>query len=291
MFGIVYNPVSGDGKGKRLAESVRSILEARGETVRMYESLGVGQPAVLAEQAANEGCTSLVCLGGDGTLSEIVGAVVAHALILYIVPTGTGNDFARFLGLPKDPMEAFQAQLDGTLQLYDCGKINDKVFINISGSGFDVDVLVKTEEFKAIYPGEKAYTKALLAVIRNYQPFSYSLSLDGAPFEERKSTIIEVANGQYFGGGMRVAPGADAQDGFFDVIIVRNVPKVLMPILLPLFVFGLHVRVGIAKRIRAKQVKIRAKNMTVNIDGRLEKMDEAEFVILPGKLRLHLPSK
>ncbi|MBQ9007957.1 MAG: diacylglycerol kinase family lipid kinase [Clostridia bacterium] len=289
MYGLIYNPVAGGGKGEKLAQQARAVLEARGIKPRLYATTGVGDPAVKVEQALVDGCEALVCLGGDGTLSEVVEAAVKGQIPLYIVPGGTGNDFARVLHLPKDPMEALVSQLDGTPVQTDCGRINGRCFINIAGSGFDVKVLEKTEELKAIYPGEKAYRKALVSVLKNYSPMEAAISIDGGPFENQFLTIVEVANGQYFGGGMRVAPEADLYDGAFDVILIPRLPKFSLIFLLPLFLFAWHVRLGIARQVRARQVTVRSKGMTVNIDGRLEKMDEAVFEIAPGALCLMRP--
>ncbi len=289
MYGLVYNPVSGGGKGEQLVRQAQEILTARGIDTRLYATSGAGDPATKAEQAVQDGCEALVCLGGDGTLSEVAGAVVAGQIPLYIVPSGTGNDFARMLHLPKDPMEALIGQLDGTPVRADCGKINGRCFINIAGSGFDVKVLEKTEKLKAVYPGEKAYRKALISILRNYSPMEAEISVDGGEFKKHLLTIVEIANGQYFGGGMQVAPGADLHDGAFDVILIPKLPKSSLIFLLPLFLFALHVRFGIAKQFRARRVTVRSRGMTVNIDGRLEKMDEAVFEIVPGALRLMQP--
>lgn len=289
MFGIIYNPVSGGGKGNDLANKAASVLMDRKLECRLYASIGVGDPAVQAKLALKDGCSALVCLGGDGTLSEVVGVAVDGKVPLYIVPSGTGNDFARVLRLPKDPIAALQRQLDGQPVMVDCGRINGKSFINISGTGFDVAVLEKTEELKSIYPGEKAYRKALKAVLKAYKPLEAMVSIDDGPFEKRRISIIEVANGQYFGGGMHVAPQAQIRDGLFDLIVIRDIPKALLIYLLPLFLLGQHVRTGLAKRMLVRKVVIRSENMTVNIDGRLEKMNEAAFEIQPGALQLMLP--
>ena len=233
----------------------------------------------------------MVCIGGDGTLSEIVHELAGSGAVLYIVPSGTGNDFARALGLPRDPVEAFKAQLDGQRTAIDCGSINGRAFINVSGSGFDVEVLRKTEEFKQVYPGEKAYRKAVLAVLSSYRAFRSEISIDGGEFRPYSGTIVEIANGQYIGGGMKVAPGAQVQDGLFDVVMVDCVPRTLIPFLLPLFILGAHVHLPIARVVRAKDVVLRARGMVVNIDGRLEEMDEAHFEIRPSALHIMLPNK
>ena len=142
----------------------------------------------------------------------------------------------------KDPLEAFERQLAGTPVQIDCGRVNGRGFLNVSGSGFDVDVLQKTEELKKVYAGEKAYHKAVISVLGRYKAFEAELSVDGKPATHEACTIIEIANGQYIGGGMRVAPEAEMNDGMFDVVVVRKVPRLCIPFLLPLFMLGWHTK-------------------------------------------------
>ena len=291
MFGIIINPVSGGGKNQEIARQITELLAQRGEQARVFATECEGDGDRQAHLALESGCNAVVCVGGDGTLSEVVDAMANSGKTLYIVPNGTGNDFARALGLPKDPMTAFVAQLDGEEAAIDCGSLNGRAFMNVSGSGFDVEVLRKTEELKAIYPGEQAYTKAVLAVISSYKPSDMEISIDGGAFKTYRATIIEVANGRFFGGGMLVAPQASFQDGMFDVVIVNQVPSVLIPCLLPLFKLGIHVHLPIARVIRAKELVMRTKDMVINIDGNLKAMDEAHYKVMEGALRMKLPKK
>ena len=291
MFGIIVNPVSGGGKNKEIAEKITALLAQRGKQACVFATENEGDGDRQARLAIESGCEAIVCVGGDGTLSEVVDALANSGRTLYIVPNGTGNDFARAIGLPKDPMEAFSAQLEGVDAAIDCGALNGRAFMNVSGSGFDVEVLRKTEELKAVYPGEQAYTKAVLAVLGSYKASEIEISLDGGAFKTHRATIIEVANGQYFGGGMLVAPKASFQDGLFDVIIVDRVPSMLIPFLLPLFKLGLHVHLPIAHVMRAKEVVMRAKDMVINIDGNLKEMKEAHYRMMEGALRVRLPRK
>lgn len=290
MFGIIVNPVSGGGKNRQIAGEVERILKDRGESCRLFETAHEEDGDRQVRLAFESGCSAIVCIGGDGTLSEIVPEMADSGKTLYIVPNGTGNDFARAFGLPKDPIEALRAQLDGKPAKIDCGSINGRAFMNVSGSGFDVEVLRKTEELKKVYPGEKAYRKAVLAVLGSYQPFEAEISIDGGAFKPFCGTIIEVANGRYIGGGMRVAPGAELQDGLFDIVTVSRVPRQLIPFVLPLFIGGWHVHLPIARVVKAKEIVMRAKGMVVNIDGNLREMDEARFAILPGALDMMLPA-
>lgn len=291
MFAIIVNPVSGGGKNAQIAKQIEALITQRGETYKVFETANEGDGDRQVRLALQSGCENVVCIGGDGTLSEIVHELIGSGGVLYIVPSGTGNDFARALGLPRDPIEAFKAQLAGRRTAIDCGSINGRAFINVSGSGFDVEVLRKTEEFKKVYPGEKAYRKAVSAVLGSYRAFQAELSIDGSEFKPYNGTIVEIANGQCIGGGMKVAPGAQVQDGLFDVVMVDCVPRMLIPFLLPLFILGVHVYLPIARVVKAKDVVLRARGMVVNIDGRLEEMDEAHFEIRPSALKIMLPIK
>ncbi|MBQ8620407.1 MAG: diacylglycerol kinase family lipid kinase [Clostridia bacterium] len=291
MFGIIVNPVSGGGKNQSVVSRIEKILHERGEECRLFPTQAEGDGDHQARLAIESGCDSVICVGGDGTLSEVVDAMANSGKTFYIVPSGTGNDFARAFGLPKDPLEAFKAQLDGEDAAIDCGSLNGRAFINVSGSGFDVEVLRKTEELKAVYPGEQAYTKAVLAVLGSYKAFETEISIDGGAFKPYKATIVEVANGKYFGGGMLVAPKSSFRDGMFDVIVVDQVPSAMIPFLLPLFKLGVHIHLPIGHVIRAKELVMRAENMVINIDGNLKEMSEAHYRVMEGALRVRLPRK
>ncbi len=291
MFAIIFNPVSGKGHAQSLAEQIVQELTARGEHAQLFPTKAEGDGANEARIAIEGGASAIVCIGGDGTLSEVVSAAAGSGVLLYIVPTGTGNDFARVLKLPKEPMEAFRAQLEGEEARLDCGMINGRPFLNVAGSGFDVEVLRRMEALKAIYPGPKAYRKAVFATLEKFTAFNAEVSVDDGPFEAVRTTIIEIANGQYIGGGMRVAPGAKPDDGLFSVVVVKKVPRWSVPFLLPLFIGGLHVHLPVARVLSAKKVIMRAKDMVVEVDGQLDRTEEARFEIMEGAIRVKRPKK
>ncbi|MBQ6859723.1 MAG: diacylglycerol kinase family lipid kinase [Clostridia bacterium] len=291
MFAIIVNPVSGGGRNQKTLQQVKALLQERGLDYRLFCTECEGDGGRQTKLALDSGCEAIVCIGGDGTISEVIGEMANSGKVLYIVPGGTGNDFARAANLMGEPIDVFRAQLDGERTKIDCGSINGRAFINVSGSGFDVDVLRKTEELKAVYPGAKAYRKAVMSIISSYRAKEIEVSIDGGPFETKRVTIIEIANGRYFGGGMHVAPGASYQDGLFDVVTVKRVPSWGIPFLLPLFILGIHVRLPVASVVQARQVVLRSREMIVNIDGRLEPMDEARYEMLPGALDVMLPKK
>lgn len=291
MVAVIVNPIAGKGNGATLGKRILSELKSRGMHARLFETQREGDGAGQARRALEAGAELVICVGGDGTLSEVVGELAGRDIPLIIVPAGTGNDFARAFGLPREPLEALRRQLDGRRERIDLGAVNGRAFLNVSGSGFDVDVLRKVSQLRSVYPGEKAYRKAVVAVLGHYRPFEAELSVDGGAWEPVRATIVEIANGRYIGGGMHVAPGARFDDGLLDVVVVGRVWGWAIPLLLPLFILGAHVHLPIARVRRAKRVALRRAGMVVNIDGRLEAMDEARFEILPGALAVMKPKQ
>lgn len=291
MFGLIDNPTAGGGGHAVLIEKIEAAIAARGERYRIFPTHSEGDGERQTRLALEEGCSDIVVIGGDGSLSDAVRTLAFTNATFFVVPCGTGNDFARALRLPKDPLEAFEAQLGGEPSRIDCGAVNGRPFINVAGTGFDVEVLRRTEELKSIYPGEQAYRRAVASVLGRYEALEAEVSVDDAPFERRRFTIVEAANGRFFGGGMRIAPGAQVGDGLLDVVQVGSVPPRAIPLLLPLLIAGLHVHLPVVKVCRAKSVTVKSPGMVINIDGRLEAMDTARFEVLAGALRVMLPAK
>lgn len=290
MFRIILNPEAGAGRSLAMLPEVEKILSKRGIAYEKLLTTERWQAAELTRKAAEEGIEAVVLIGGDGSIFEAVNGLAGSNTILYIVPCGTGNDFIRTLRLPKDPLEALRVQLDSPKVSIDAGAANDFRFMNIAGSGFDVEVLRQTEIYKQKYHGILPYLLGIVKGIRFYKPFEATLELDGQMIKGR-FTLMVFANGQYYGGGMRVARKADPFDGCFDVIYVPALPKWVICLVLPLFVPGWYDVLPIVKRCRAKNVVLSSKGLTVNMDGELRDMDRTEFSVLPGAVKMALPRR
>ena len=129
-----------------------------------------------------------------------------------------------------------------------------------------------------------------LAALRRFKPFHAVLTLDNGEVIDRSFTIISLANGRYFGGGMKVAPLADPHDGLLDVMLINGLNKLAVPFLLPFFITGTHIKLPICRRVLCREVRLSRPGMTFNMDGELHQMDEADVQILPGHLTIHLPA-
>ena len=290
MLHVIINPTAGKGYPLTLLDRIRAELDGRGVAYEIKETEYPGHAAVLAREAAQAGADVAAC-GGDGTLCETLCGLIDSDSALYVVPCGTGNDFIKaFYGLSHDPIEALRQQLDGEEVRVDCGRVNQGAFLNVAGAGFDVEVLSQLSRFKDCGKGLKPYLRAVGAALRHFRPLKCSVELDGQA-NDCCLTILSIANGQYIGGGMRVARDARLDDGLFDVILVRRVPRFVIALLFPFFITGSFVRLPICRHLRCREVVVRAKGLIVNVDGELHPLDEARFTMLPGRLRMHRPAQ
>ncbi len=283
MIELIVNPIAGNGRSKETRERVQRELDARGIPHHLSETTAPGHATALTKAAIDGGCAAVAVLGGDGLLSEVCAALRGTGVKLVFVPCGTGNDFAKTLRLPKDPVQALLFQLDNPGRLIDCGMVNEHTFLNVAGTGFDIEVLLQTERRKG---GSFPYLVGLITGLKHFKTFEAEITIDGVP-ERGRYTIVSVANGQYMGGGMHVAPLADPADGLFDVMLIEALPKWKFYLLVPFFPPGLHRHLRCTRRVQAREVLVRSGNgFMVQIDGELKRVQEARFALQPGAIQV-----
>ena len=199
MLLIIANPVSGSGAGAQFLPRIEALLKECGVPFRSETTQRPGHASELADMAVREHMDGVVCLGGDGTVFEIVNGLKGRFMTLYFAPCGTGNDFVRMLNLPKDPVEALRLQLDGKPRPIDVGQVNDWYFLNVSGCGFDVEVLLQAERFKRFGKGILPYLMGIFAALGRFRPLQVEIKGENGT-EKKEITIFSVGNGRYIGG-------------------------------------------------------------------------------------------
>jgi diacylglycerol kinase (ATP) len=290
MYSVIVNPLSGGGTATRCIPEIKALLNRHRIEYRIDKSERYGDTKMLAARAVAEGLDGIIAVGGDGTFFEIVNGIGESGIEVIFAPCGTGNDFIRYFDLPEDTVEAVSVQLDSPSRRIDIGKCNDTYFLNVSGSGFDVDVLIEAERFKSRYSGFMAYFMGAMLAIRKLKTLKGTLSIDGGPEENIACSIISVGNGRYIGGGMLAVPSAHIDDGYFDVIICRPVNRWSIPVLLGFFMKGKHAgRNWLSRTIRCKSLRLKKTGMMVEADGEIFPCDDALFQIIPGALNTRLP--
>jgi len=289
VYVFIVNPVAGNGRAEQILPHLTAEMKNRGLQWRVLKTTRPGDGTDIAASMAEETIDGVIAVGGDGTFSEVSAGLAGGNIPMIFVPCGTGNDFVKTAALPKDPLKALKIQLDAPVGRIDMGRVNGHYFLNVSGTGLDVDALLETEKHKKSGKGLKPYLLGVKDAISGYKPVKALISYDDEPMREDLFTILSIGNGCYIGGGMHAVPGAVLNDGLFDVVQIRPVKKWMIAILMLLFIPGLHVKTSLAICRKVKKLRIRRKNMVLNLDGELIPCEDAMFEITEDALPVRLP--
>ncbi|MEU5363641.1 diacylglycerol kinase [Streptomyces sp. NPDC005925] len=268
---LFVNPTAGRGRGARAAQPAASALRAAGFSVRTVLGENARDALSRARAAVADGTDALIAVGGDGMASLALQAVAGTSTPLGLVAVGTGNDFARALGLPvRDPAAAGRLVADalkgGRLRDIDLGRAGDRWFGTVLASGFDSRVNDRGNRMR--WPtGRAKYDLAMLAELAAFRPLPYRIRLDDGQVREVEATLVAVGNGSSYGGGMRICPGADLTDGLFDITVVGDCSRATLLKVFPRVYRGTHVDHPKVTVMRAAEVELAADGITGYADG------------------------
>lgn len=287
---LFVNPVAGRGRAARAAAPVAAGLRAAGLAVR---EIRVPTAAAALDQLRSEvrgGVGAVVAVGGDGTVSLALQAVAGTGVPLGVVPIGSGNDFARTVGLPVGDIDAVLPIITaGHTRDLDLGKAGDRWFGTVIASGFDSRVNERANGMR--WPrGRMRYNRAVLAELPALKPIPYEIELDGTTIEV-EAMLVAVGNGSSYGGGMRICPGADMTDGKFQVTVVGAVGRFELLRVLPRAYSGGHVRHPAVTTYEASVVSLAAPRVTAWADGERIAALPVTATSKPGALRLLAPPR
>ncbi len=286
---FIVNPISGSGRGKTRFEQVRQRLDALGADYGCVFTQYAGHALALAQEALAQGETTIVSVGGDGTLREVASVLAGReGVTLGILPFGTGNDFAHGVGLPDETDALVSVLLEGSAKAVDVGDADGEFFINVAGFGFDVDVVRYTEKYKKKLNGMMPYLMGILKALVYLSRTKVQVETDSGETFEVSATLFSVCNGSRFGGGIRIAPNSDPSDGLFDVCILKAVTLLESLWLLPLCIKGKHLKhEKYFMYFKARSVYARCSvDMPLELDGELIGSAPVRFAVRPGALRL-----
>ncbi|GAB2786544.1 diacylglycerol kinase [Streptomyces chlorus] len=268
---LFVNPTAGRGRGARAALPAASALRAAGFSVRTVLGEDAADALARARDAVEEGTGALVAVGGDGMVNLALQAVVGTGTPLGLIAAGTGNDFARSLGMPlKEPAAAGRMIADalkcGRVRDIDLGRAGDRWFGTVLASGFDSRVNDRGNRMR-LPAGRFKYDLAMVAELGALRPIPYRITLDDGDVREVEATLVAVGNGASYGGGMRICPGADLTDGLFDVTVVGDCGRATLLRIFPTVYRGTHVDRPEVSVFRASRVELAAEEVTGYADG------------------------
>jgi diacylglycerol kinase (ATP) len=234
---ILLNPAAGRGRGARRAAELERIARRRG--VEVVRSASGEDLRSIAARSAAEGCERLLVAGGDGSYHHAAQGLARTECALVPLPLGTGNDLARELGVPFELARAIAIGLDAPLSAMDLGRIGERYFCGVAGSGIDSAAAEYSLSVKRLR-GPLVYVWSVLVVIARFRAPRIELELDGRS-SAGAALLVAFANTRCFGGGMRIAPNADRADGLFDVVRVGDIPRHTFLSVFPRVYFGRHL--------------------------------------------------
>jgi diacylglycerol kinase (ATP) len=282
---FLVNPLSGANRKRDVTSLIREACAWEHEIVPSGTKEELD--AVIASAAARS-FRAIFAVGGDGTVHEVAKRLISSELALGVLPTGSGNGFARHLGMPMDLGKALRSCRALRVETLDTATVNGTPFINIMGVGFDAWI---ADAFAtAGTRGMATYVRVGLRGVTRYAPEEYELSIDGVTSRHR-AIVIAVANASQYGNNARIAPLASTQDGILDVTLIEKAPLLRIPTLAArLFDGTIHRGRGVIT-MRGRSITIRRNAPgPAHLDGEPVTLPETLTIgIVPSSLRVIVP--
>jgi YegS/Rv2252/BmrU family lipid kinase len=285
---LIVNPHAGGGRTAAALPRVEAALRGRGHELRVEPTLSLQHATDLGRAAAEAGEVA-VSFGGDG----LAGAV-AHALrgtdgVLGVLPGGRGNDFARKLGIPRDPQAACAVLGDGSERVVDVAEVDGRTFLGIASYGFDSDVQDIANASTRV-KGQAVYLYATLRALAAWHPVRLRFAADGDGQREVRGYAVAACNSGVFGGGMALAPDADLEDGLLDVVVTGDKAKLGYLANIPRVFRGTHVKAKELELFHARELRVDAERpFRIYADGDPIGTTPATIKAVPGALRVLTP--
>jgi YegS/Rv2252/BmrU family lipid kinase len=281
--------VVNERSGRRRSFDLHALI--RKAVAYEHEVLGCDRKEALdgsVDRAEAEGFDVVYAGGGDGTVHEMAKRLIGRRPALGVLPVGSGNGFARHVGLPLEPAAALAACSGGRFARIDTGVVNGFPFLGVMGIGFDATIADRFAS--STVRGLESYVREGLRAFAGFEAEEYEVTIDGRTTRNR-AFVIAVANAGQYGNNARVAPLASLQDGLLDVVVVEDARVLRMPFLLARLFSGTFHRAAGVTSLQATEVRIRRLTEgAAHLDGEPVTLPADLHVrVVPSSLRLLVP--
>jgi len=309
---VIVNPRSAAGATRERWSQTASDLRSHFGPFNVAFTKGVRDGIDLAERASRQGRKLIIACGGDGTINEVANGILRSGedVELGVLPSGTGGDFRRTLGMPMGHREAAAALRDGVTRVIDVGRVRfhdtkgevvERYFLNVSSFGLAASVIKRVKSAKVFdwLPAEGLRGKANFAVstlqeVLDLDPVNVHVRFDDGEERTLRTINLCVANARYFGGGMMIAPDADLNDGLFDVVNIGDLSTAKIILRGYTLYRGTHEALAEVKTTTARKLEVslvdESREMLLETDGELPGRLPAVYEVVPSAIRVRVPS-
>ena len=281
----------------------RKVAELRERFARLKYAAEIVQPGSADEfrnqvrRALGDGCTTLIAMGGDGTLQLLVNEVLGQAVQVGVIPAGCGNDFAAALGITKNLEKAVEIIAAGKTRRVDLVCVRNSSGLKVAylgggGMGIDAEALRYANGRFAKWPGRLRYLASALAALRGFRGVQVRAAFpeSDAPNVAKLVLLAAVLNAPALGGGLRLAPDARLDDGMLEVVMIEMLRKTEVLALIPRLLITGELRSGRTERMRCRKITLTAEQETsFQGDGELLGKTPVEIEVMPKALRVLAP--
>ena len=287
---FIVNPAAGYGENSAInsIDLIKEFCTSRNIDYKIDKTSYKGHATLLARQAVKSEIKydAVVSVGGDGTLLEVANGLMGSDILLGILPAGTGNDFARALGIPSTIKESLGFLAKKKSRLVDVGKLENIFFVNVASVGFDAEIIRDILKFKKFIPGRASYYIAALLKFFTFKFKEITINIDDEKINT-KILLVAIANGTHYGGGMNVNPNGKLEDGYLDVIVVNSLPRYKIPFLMIKFIKGTYQDLPYVKTYKCREISIDSmEKLVINADGDILGNTPVKFSIKPLSLNV-----
>jgi YegS/Rv2252/BmrU family lipid kinase len=309
---VIVNPKSAGGStASRWAETAADFRAHFG-AFQVAFTKQTGDGTVLALRGADQGRKFIIACGGDGTINEVANGIMQSGADIEfgVLPSGTGGDFRRTIGIPNDTREAGAVLRDGVTKEIDVGKVTflnhdnettSRYFLNVSSFGLSAAIIerVKSSNIVGWIPhdilrGKTSFALSTLQEILGLNFDTVRVKFDDSEAKPLNTINFCVCNSRFFGGGMKIAPDAVINDGFFDVVNIGDIKTAKILLRGYTLYRGSHLHLEEVKSTLARKIEVSPLNseeIHIEVDGELPGKLPATFEILPKALKVRVPKK
>lgn len=295
---LVVNPASGNGATGKRFPVMADIIKQEGLSFVHRFTESPGHATEITRHFLQEGHDLIIAVGGDGTTNEVLngffdrsGAAIRPSAAISFISGGTGRDLIRTVGIPVDTASAVRHIINSEVHPIDLGRVSyltkdglqqSRYYINVAGLGLDGATVDRVNRTSKALGGFISFLWATIATLALYKNQKMQIIVDEQEICNEPVTVVVFGNGQYFGGGMHIAPNASVDDGLLDIIILRDLSKLNLLLSLPRVYKGSHLSHGRITSLRGKKVRVFAdQTALLDLDGEQPGSAPIELEIIP----------